>query len=117
AGRDRSDCGRARMTALVLAERDGQVGICVLNRRERRTALSTALLEELVAALDTFDADPEVRAIVIRGEGPAFAAGADIDELARMSGGDFLTSRRAALWSALQRRAAPPNAARPPRGR
>src|SRR6185312_9222821 len=74
AGRDRSDCGRARMTALVLAERDGQVGICVLNRPERRNALSTALLEELVAALDTFDADPEVRAIVIRGEGPAFAA-------------------------------------------
>jgi enoyl-CoA hydratase len=99
------------MTALVLAERDGQVGICVLNRPERRNALSTALLEELVAALDTFDADPEVRAIVIRGEGPAFAAGADLDELAQMSGVEFLGSRRAELWSALQRRATPTIAA------
>jgi enoyl-CoA hydratase len=97
--------------ALVLAERDGDVGICILNRPDQRNALSTALLEELVAALDAFDADPAIRAIVIRGEGKAFAAGADLDELARSSGIDSLTSRRRQLWGALQRRATPTIAA------
>jgi enoyl-CoA hydratase len=88
-------------------ERDGDVGICVLNRPERHNALSTALLEELISALDDFDADPAIRAIVIRGEGPSFAAGADIDELAELSGLEFLTSRRGKLWRALQKRATP----------
>jgi enoyl-CoA hydratase len=99
------------MSGLVRAERDGSVGICTLNRPERRNALSTALLEELVVALEGFDADPEIRVIVIRGEGAAFAAGADIDELAGMTGVEFLTSRRAALWEALQRRSTPTIAA------
>jgi enoyl-CoA hydratase len=97
--------------AVVLATRDGAVGVCVLNRPERRNALSTELLEQLVAALDAFDADPAVRAIVIRGEGPAFAAGADVDELARTTGLESLTSRRRALWTALQRRPTPSIAA------
>jgi enoyl-CoA hydratase len=99
------------MTELVRVERDGDVGICVLNRPERRNALSTALLEELVAALDAFDADPAIRAIVIRGEGPAFAAGADLDEMAEMSGIDFLTSHRGKLWQRLQKRGTPTIAA------
>jgi enoyl-CoA hydratase len=99
------------VSALVLVERDGRVGICVLNRPERRNALSAALLEELVAGLDELDADPGIRAIVIRAEGSAFAAGADVDELAGMTGAEFLTSRRAALWDALQLRPTPTVAA------
>ena len=46
-----------------------------LNRPEKRNALSLALLEELIAALEEVAAKPEVRAIVIEGAGPAFSAG------------------------------------------
>jgi enoyl-CoA hydratase len=99
------------MSELVVVQRDNDVGSCVLNRPERLNALSTALLEELVAALDAFDADPGIRAIVIRGAGPSFAAGADLEEMAAMTGMEFLTSHRGKLWQALQRRATPTIAA------
>jgi enoyl-CoA hydratase/carnithine racemase len=52
-----------------------------LNRPEKRNALSLALIEELIAALEEVSADPEVRAIVIDGAGPAFSAGHDLAEL------------------------------------
>jgi enoyl-CoA hydratase len=92
---------------LVLVERDGDVGSCILNRPERRNALSTAVLEALVAALDALDADPAIRAIVLRGEGKAFAAGADVDELAGISGMQSRTSPRRALWDRIQQRPTP----------
>jgi enoyl-CoA hydratase len=99
------------MSELVRVQREDDVGSCVLNRPERLNALSTALLEELVTALDGFDADPAIRAIVIRGEGPSFAAGADLEEMAAMTGIEFLTSHRGKLWQALQKRATPTVAA------
>ena len=95
------------MSGALLIERDGNVGVLALNRPERLNALSTDVLEELVAAIAGLDADPAIRAIVIRGEGKAFAAGADIDELARTTGLELLTSRRAGLWDAMQRRSTP----------
>jgi enoyl-CoA hydratase len=92
---------------LVLVERDGAVGICTLNRPERRNALTTPLLEALVAALGELDGDPAIRSIVLRGAGKAFAAGADIDELARISGLESRTGHRRAQWNAIQRRPKP----------
>jgi len=52
-----------------------------LNRPEKRNALSLALMQELIAALEEVSAVPEVRAIVIEGAGPAFSAGHDLSEM------------------------------------
>jgi enoyl-CoA hydratase/carnithine racemase len=52
-----------------------------LNRPERRNALSLALMDELISALEEVGATPEVRAIVIEGAGPAFCAGHDLGEM------------------------------------
>lgn len=72
--------------ALVLVEhpargRDG-VALVTLNRPEARNALSFALMDALAAVLNTLDADPSCRAIVVTGAGDrAFAAGADLRDL------------------------------------
>jgi enoyl-CoA hydratase len=66
----------------ILVERRGRVGLVTLNRPEALNALNKATLDELVAAVSAMDTDPEVGAVVITGSGKAFAAGADIKEMA-----------------------------------
>ena len=69
--------------SLVLIERgEDRVAIIRLNRPERRNALSSALRAEIAAAVAELDADPKVRCIVLTGDDKAFAAGADLGELA-----------------------------------
>jgi enoyl-CoA hydratase/carnithine racemase len=51
-----------------------------LARPERRNAYSAQMRDELLAALDVAAADPSIDGIVLRGEGPAFSAGGDLDE-------------------------------------
>jgi enoyl-CoA hydratase/carnithine racemase len=58
---------------------DGPVSRLTLARPERRNALSLALMREVIAALD--DLPDETQAVVIAGEGPAFCAGHDLDEM------------------------------------
>jgi enoyl-CoA hydratase/carnithine racemase len=59
------------------------VALVTIDRQEALNALSFDLLDELVVALETLDADPDCRAIVLTGAGDrAFAAGADVPELA-----------------------------------
>jgi enoyl-CoA hydratase len=59
------------------------VALVTMDRPEALNALSFRLIEELVAALEALDADPEVRVIVLTGAGErAFAAGADVAEMA-----------------------------------
>jgi enoyl-CoA hydratase len=99
------------MTDLVILEHAAPVATVALNRPERRNALSTPLLAELVDALDVLDADAAVRAIVVRGEGSSFGAGADIGELGEATGATFMSGRRARLWAAVQRRETPTVAA------
>jgi enoyl-CoA hydratase/carnithine racemase len=65
----------------LLVSRDGPAGTITLNRPEKRNALSLELMEELIAALEGLGAEPEVRAIVIEGAGPAFSAGHDLGEM------------------------------------
>ncbi len=57
----------------------------VLNRPERRNALSLALLRDLLAALADTAADTSVHAVIVRGEGPAFCAGHDLSEMSDCS--------------------------------
>ena len=69
------------MNDVVLTERRGPVAWITLNRPDAMNAINGAMRERLPAVLRDADADPAVRAIVIRGAGPrAFCAGADIKE-------------------------------------
>jgi enoyl-CoA hydratase/carnithine racemase len=77
----------AQATDLVLAERRGPVLVLTLNRPERLNAWTDALEERYFALLDSAEADPEVRAIVVTGAGRGFCAGADMDDLERGAAG------------------------------
>src|ERR1700722_11268125 len=65
----------------ILSETHGRVGLIRLNRPEALNALCDALMRELKAQLQAFDADRSIGAIVITGNERAFAAGADIKEM------------------------------------
>ncbi len=69
----------------VILERKGAVGIITLNRPQALNALSAALIRDLGAALDELEADAAIGAVVITGSDKAFAAGADIKEMASRS--------------------------------
>jgi len=62
----------------IIVEQRGKVGLVTLNRPKQLNALNDALIDELIAALQAFDADPAVGCMVITGSEKAFAAGADI---------------------------------------
>ncbi|OGN94587.1 MAG: enoyl-CoA hydratase [Chloroflexi bacterium RBG_13_50_21] len=66
----------------ILIEIHGQVGLVRINRPKVRNALNSIVLRELAEALEDFDNDPAVGAMVITGDDQAFAAGADIKEMA-----------------------------------
>jgi enoyl-CoA hydratase len=81
----------------ILVESHDAVGLIRLNRPQALNALNAALIAELGQALSAFDQDPKIGAIVITGNEKAFAAGADIKEMASKSYmeaylGDFLAS-------------------------
>jgi enoyl-CoA hydratase len=65
----------------ILLEVRESVGIVTLNRPEALNALSTRLMDELTAALDSLERDPAIGCIILTGSGRAFAAGADIKEM------------------------------------
>jgi enoyl-CoA hydratase/carnithine racemase len=65
----------------LLVTTDGPAARIVLNRPEKRNALSLELMEETTAALREVSAGTAVRAIVIEGAGPAFSAGHDLSEM------------------------------------
>ena len=88
---------------LVRVERDGRVGVVLLNRPKQLNALSGELMDALVGALEALDADPEIRAVVVGGGERAFAAGADIDELAHGTPVSLYESRRIDRWDAIRR--------------
>ena len=74
----------------------GKVGVLTLNRPKQLNALNDALMDELGAALKTFDADPAIGCMIITGSEKAFAAGADIGAMASYSfadvyKGDYIT--------------------------
>jgi enoyl-CoA hydratase len=76
----------------ILTETHNRVGLVRLNRPQALNALNAMLMEELMKALDAFDADPQIGCIVITGSERAFAAGADIKEMADASAVDMLVS-------------------------
>lgn len=69
----------------LLTEQRGPVGLITLNRPKALNALSSAVMGELATVLDQYETDPAIRAIVLTGSDKAFAAGADIKEMAGKS--------------------------------
>jgi enoyl-CoA hydratase/carnithine racemase len=66
--------------ATVTVDREAPLAVLRLNRPERLNAVSRELIEDVIGALDTLEADADVRAIVLTGAGRAFCAGADLAE-------------------------------------
>src|SRR5688572_27762603 len=90
--------------ATILVEQRGAVTLVTLNRPEALNALSSAVLEDLIAAFADYQADPGQRCAVVTGAGEkAFAAGADIKEMAEKGAAEFFAADTFARWSHLVR--------------
>jgi enoyl-CoA hydratase len=87
---------------LVWVERDGHVAVVLLNRPKQLNALSGELMGALVETLCRLDEDAEVRAIVVGGSERAFAAGADIGELASGTAISLYENRRIDAWDSIR---------------
>jgi enoyl-CoA hydratase len=84
----------------ILVETRGRVGVIRLNRPQALNALNSALNAELGRALAALDADGAIGCILLTGSEKAFAAGADIKEMAGKSASDVLIGDFAATWHA-----------------
>jgi enoyl-CoA hydratase len=83
----------------ILVEQRGAVTLVTLNRPEALNALSSQVLEDLIAAFAAFEADPKQRCAVVTGAGEkAFAAGADIKEMADKPAAGFYAEDFFARW-------------------
>ena len=82
----------------VIVETKGRVGVIRLNRPQALNALNSALMSELAAAIDAFNRDAGIGCLVLTGSDKAFAAGADIKEMADKSYADVLFGNFTATW-------------------
>jgi enoyl-CoA hydratase/carnithine racemase len=73
----------------LAARTEGQFGVITLNRPDRRNALSLDLMRELIAALDEFAADRQIRAIILGAAGKVFSAGHDLSEMVGRTIADY----------------------------
>jgi enoyl-CoA hydratase len=89
--------------ANVIVETHGSVGLIRLNRPHALNALSAALMADLDAALEAFEADPAIGAIVLTGSEKAFAAGADIKEMQDKTFAEAFLDDFIAKWERLTR--------------
>jgi len=87
----------------ILVTREGRVALITLNRPAALNALNTRVMEEVTEAARLLDGDDDVGCIVITGSAKAFAAGADIREMAEKSYSDMVGSDFFAGWEALTR--------------
>jgi enoyl-CoA hydratase len=87
---------------LVLVEREEPIAVVLLNRPGQLNALSDELMDELVSELQRLDRDDAIRCIVLGGSERAFAAGADIAELAATSAIELYYARRIERWDRIR---------------
>ncbi|MDI2035587.1 enoyl-CoA hydratase [Paenarthrobacter nitroguajacolicus] len=85
----------------ILLQRSGRVGVITLHRPEALNALNLGMMHDVVAAVGHLDADTDIGAIVITGSERAFAAGADIKEMASRSYMDMYAADWFGGWDAL----------------
>jgi len=87
----------------ILVSTQGRVGLVTLNRPKALNALNAQVMHEVTHAFDTLDRDPGIGCIVITGSERAFAAGADIKEMATRDYMDMHMSNWFAAWDAVGR--------------
>ena len=85
----------------ILVDREERVGIITLNRPQALNALNTQVMNEVTTAAAEFDADPGIGAIIVAGNAKAFAAGADIKEMASLSFSEVFDADFFAAWGKL----------------
>lgn len=86
---------------LIVTEVHDRVGLIRINRPEVLNALNGEVMGEMAQALEAFDADSSIGAMVITGDERAFAAGADVKEMAEASAVEMLTVDRISHWDRL----------------
>lgn len=87
----------------ILIERIDQIGVIRLNRPDKLNALNMATMEKLVDALERFDAEDQVRCMLLAGNERAFAAGADINEMADAGMVEMYYRNQFARWERIKR--------------
>jgi len=87
---------------IILTRVEGRVGVAQLNRPQALNALNRELMTELMTALEQFDADPAIGCMVVAGSARAFAAGADIKEMAAATPARIMTNSFIDLWDRLR---------------
>ena len=87
----------------IIVETKGKVGIVRLNRPAALNALNAKVNEEMTAALDAFEADANIACVILTGNEKAFAAGADIKEMAGKSHMDAFMGDFAGDWDRVAR--------------
>ncbi len=88
---------------LIKAWTEDAIGLVQLHRPEVLNALNPEMFEELLAALEVFDADGAIRCMILTGSGRAFSAGADIKQMAGMTAVDQMASPAPARWERMRR--------------
>jgi enoyl-CoA hydratase len=87
----------------IIVETKGRVGVIKLNRPQALNALNRALVMELTQAIDVFEVDADIGCLLITGNDKAFAAGADIKEMADKTFIEAYLGNFTADWSAPMR--------------
>jgi len=88
---------------LILAETDNHVGIVKLNRPKVLNALNPELMTQLATQMELFDKDPAIYVIVLSGSERAWAAGADIGDMAERSTFEMYERDQFATWDRIKR--------------
>jgi enoyl-CoA hydratase len=83
----------------ILVTTEDRVGLITLNRPKALNALNSQVMHEVTTAAAEFDADAGIGAIIVTGNEKAFAAGADIKEMADLSFADVFSADFFAAWS------------------
>jgi enoyl-CoA hydratase len=86
----------------ILVRREGRVGIVQLNRPKAMNALNSAIMAELVTALQLLDGDDQIGCLIVSGDERAFAAGADIKQMSTASVAEMLNNPLLDYWDQLQ---------------
>lgn len=90
-------------TPILFEKHEGMIATVRLNRPEVLNALNLELMVMLVEVMERLDDDPDVRCIVVHGDERAFAAGADITEMADASSTDMLLRDQFTRWDRIRR--------------
>lgn len=91
----------------ILVRQEQRVGIVQFNRPQALNALNREMMAEVMHALQQFDGDPEIGCLLVTGNERAFAAGADIKEMAQATPVDMLNNPFIDYWDQLRRLAKP----------